>query len=71
MKLKYILILCPAFLFSGCDNANLGVQLSPATSEANFHKGVTIYSGYGYQIQRVNINGVNYLCNSNGGIIRE
>lgn len=60
------------FGISGCgDNANTNLQLSQATSEANEHTGVIVYNGYSFQIHRVKINGVNYLCNTKGGIIRE
>ena len=72
MKLKYSLILLSSVLLSACsDNANLRPLVSPATSETDSHSAVILYSGYDYQIHRVNINGVNYLCNTKGGIIRE
>jgi hypothetical protein len=66
------LAICSALLTSACsDNANLSLQLSQATSVADKLTGVIIYSGYSFQIVRVEINGVKYLCNTKGGIIRE
>lgn len=62
--------LLTAVLASGCSNENLKVQLSDATSEADKHTGVILYGGYGFQLVRVSIDGVDYIANSNGGLVR-
>lgn len=53
------------------ENANLSVQLSKATSEADIHTGVILYSGSSFQLVRVSINGIDYIANTKGGLIRE
>jgi hypothetical protein len=65
-------ILC-IIIFNGCKvrNENLNVQLSDGVlSESNI-KGEIVYTGFSFQIQRLKINGVSYLVNSEGGIIKE
>lgn len=64
------LIFAAAALLAGCDNENLKVQLSQATSEADKHTGVILYSGYSFQLVRVKIDGVDYIANSKGGLVR-
>ena len=69
MKLASVLaIFCICLLGSGCDNANTRVELSKATSD--LREGVKVYAGYSFSIYRINIDGVNYLANSQGGIVR-
>tara|TARA_R110000868_G_scaffold325531_1_gene586327 strand:+ start:199 stop:414 length:216 start_codon:yes stop_codon:yes gene_type:complete len=69
--MKIILTLLAAASFLGaCSNENLNVQLSPATSEADKHTGVIIYSGFSFQLVRVKIDGVEYIANSKGGLVR-
>jgi hypothetical protein len=59
-------------LLTGCsDNANLQFQLSHSDSRAHEHQSTILFSGYGFQIHRINIDGVNYLANTRGGLIRE
>ena len=59
-------------LAAGCSgNANLALQMSKATSEADAHAGVILYSGFDFQLVRVRINGVDYIANSKGGLVRE
>jgi len=62
--------LLTAVLAAGCSNENLNLQLSNAVSEADKHTGVILYSGYSFQLVRVNINGVDYIANSKGGLVR-
>jgi hypothetical protein len=59
-----------AVLLAGCENENLSIQLSKATSEADKHTGVILYSGYSFQLVRVKIDGVDYIANSKGGLVR-
>ncbi len=65
-----VLIFAAAALLAGCENENLNVQLSKATSEADKHTGVILYSGYSFQLVRVKIDGVDYIANSKGGLVR-
>lgn len=65
-----ILIFAASALLAGCENENLKVQLSKATSEADKHAGVILYSGYSFQLVRVKIDGVDYIANSKGGLVR-
>jgi uncharacterized protein YcfL len=73
---KAIIVVIAVFLvavFTGCSNgnANLEVQCSRAIVSETQITGEILYSGYSFQIQRIKINGINYLVNSNGGIIKE
>lgn len=52
-------------------NANLKVQCSRAIVSGTQITGEILYTGYSFQIQRIKINGINYLVNSKGGIIKE
>ncbi len=62
---------------SGCSsgglssNENLNVQLSHASSEVNKHTGVILYGGYSFELVRVRIEGIDYIANSKGGLVRE
>lgn len=69
MKTK-ALIIATAALLAGCENQNLLPQLSKATSEADKHTGVILYSGANFQLVRVRIDGVDYIANSQGGLVR-
>jgi len=73
---KAILVILAAFVVMaliGCSgvNANLEVQCSKAYVSETQITGEILYTGYSFQIQRVKIDGVNYLVNSKGGIIKE
>ena len=69
--LKTAILVFPTALFlAGCDNENLNTQLSHATSEADKHTGIIIYGGYSFQLVKVNIDGVDYIANSKGGLVR-
>ena len=73
---KAIIAIMAVFMvavFTGCSNgnANLEVQCSRASVSETQIVGEIIYTGYSFQIQRIKINGTNYLVNSKGGIIKE
>lgn len=68
MKRVYTLILVTGL--AGCGNANLSLQLSQATSEADKHTGVILYAGFDFHLIRVKIDGVDYIANSKGGLVR-
>jgi hypothetical protein len=70
LLLIWVLAMLPAALLASCENENLKVQLSMATSEADKHTGVILYSGYSFQLVRVRIDGVDYIANSKGGLVR-
>lgn len=55
----------------GCNNSNLKVLLSEATEEIAKHKGVILYVTPKFSLVRVKINGVNYIANSMGGLVKE
>ena len=63
-------LLATASFLTACSNENLNLQLSQATSEADKHTGVILYSGFGFQLVRVKIDGVEYIANSKGGLVR-
>jgi hypothetical protein len=70
LLLIWVVAMLPAWLLVSCENENLKGQLSKATSEADKHTGVILYSGYSFQLVRVRIDGVDYIANSKGGLVR-
>lgn len=70
-NIKHSILLTICFGVAGCDNPQFDPTMSPATSEVSKHSGTIIYTGNSFQVARVNINGINYLCNSAGGIVKE
>ena len=73
---KAIIAIMAVFLvavFTGCSggNANLKPQCSQAIVSETQITGEILYAGSSFHIQRIKINGVNYLVNSKGGIIKE
>lgn len=70
-NLNKSVLLLTVLLGVGCSNENLNVQLSDADSEADRHNGTILYSGYSFQLHRVVIDGVSYIANTRGGIVKE
>ena len=70
MKTTALMLAAAVVMLAGCENENLNLQLSKATSESDKHTGVILYSGYSFQLVRVKIAGVDYIANSRGGIVR-
>lgn len=61
--MRLFLTVCVVAAITGCH--------SKTSDESNLHDGTTIYLGWDFSIVRIKINGVNYLVNSNGGIVVE
>ena len=70
MRPAYIVV-CAALALAGCSNENLRPQISKATSEADQRTGTILYGGYGFLLVRVEIDGVSYIVNTRGGLVRE
>ena len=74
MKKAFLVLLALAVVavFTSCSsNANLVPQCSKAVISADAVIGEIVYTGYSFSIQRINVKGVNYLVNSEGGIVKE
>lgn len=64
MKPIHYVILAMLVFLCGC-------EASSTYSEAEKPNGTVLYRGYDFKITRIEINGVKYLANSKGGIIKE
>ena len=51
----------------GCSNSNISPELSKADSA--LASGTKVYAGYSFSIYRIEVDGVTYLVNSQGGIV--
>ena len=70
MRPAYIVV-CAALALAGCSNENLRPQISKATIEVDQRTGAILYGGYNFQLVRVEIDGVSYIVNTAGGLVRE
>lgn len=61
-----------AILLSGCgDNNELAVHLDNSTEPDEQVKATRLFSGFSWQIFRMEIKGKSYIVNSAGGIVEE
>lgn len=67
--MKKVLMVFVALLFVGCSNSNARVELSSGSSD--LVGGVKRYAGYSFTIYEIEIDGVQYLANSQGGIVKK
>ncbi len=70
---RFILLGLIALLFVGCSPAPQTTVSETVAAPTKIQKatGETIYTHFSFVIVRVTIDGVNYLANSQGGIIKE
>ena len=66
---KLVFLIVAIILLGSCGNANMKVELSKADS--NLVPATKVYAGYSFVIYRMEINGIIYLVNSEGGIVKE
>ena len=67
--MKYFLVFI-MLMMAGCSNENLNHQLSQASSRANEINGVILYSGFSFQLHMIEIDGVKYIANTKGGLVK-
>lgn len=62
-----IVALVAMLFIVGCSNSNLKTELSGGNSA--LVRGTKVYAGYSFSVYRIDVDGVTYLVNSQGGIV--
>ena len=72
MKALFLILIAIIVLTSrGTKNANIDASLSAGIDRSSEITGERLYSGYRFSIWRIKVEGVSFLINSAGGIVKE